>query len=154
MFKELNIPNIFTMEASFCGADKGSIAGHHFSTEHLMLAGRRLLESLIVYSKIDVPQSIKQMKAVPKKAQKNSSSAIEREGNDGDQDIEVKKPCWMISAAELEKELLQNNQLIKLTTGHDDGESSGSDSQPSVDNLDAEEMAQLVPEAENKKPEK
>jgi hypothetical protein len=23
MFKELNIPNIFTMEASFCGADKG-----------------------------------------------------------------------------------------------------------------------------------
>jgi hypothetical protein len=23
MFKELNIANIFTMEASFCGADKG-----------------------------------------------------------------------------------------------------------------------------------
>jgi len=23
MFKELNIPNIFTMEASFCGADRG-----------------------------------------------------------------------------------------------------------------------------------
>jgi hypothetical protein len=25
MYRELNIPNIFTMEASFCGADKGSL---------------------------------------------------------------------------------------------------------------------------------
>jgi hypothetical protein len=55
MFKELNIPNIFTMEASFCGADKGELAGHHFSTEHFMLAGRRLLESIIVFAKIEVP---------------------------------------------------------------------------------------------------
>jgi hypothetical protein len=25
MFKELNISNIFTMEASFCGADRGNM---------------------------------------------------------------------------------------------------------------------------------
>jgi len=25
MYRELNIPNIFTMEASFCGADKGEL---------------------------------------------------------------------------------------------------------------------------------
>jgi hypothetical protein len=55
MFKEFNIPNIFTMEASFCGADKGQLGGNHFTTEHLMLAGRRLLEAIIVYNKIDVP---------------------------------------------------------------------------------------------------
>ena len=54
MFKELNIPNIFTMEASFCGSDKGIYKDQHFSTEILMLAGRRLLETLIVYCKIDV----------------------------------------------------------------------------------------------------
>jgi len=35
--------------------------------------------------------------------------------------------------------------------GRDDGESSGSDSEPSADNLDEEELAQIVPESENKK---
>ena len=59
MYKEINIPNIFTLEASFCGADRGKYKDQHFSTEYLMLAGRRLLESLIVYCKIDVHQSIK-----------------------------------------------------------------------------------------------
>lgn len=62
MFKEMGIPNIFTMEASFCGADKGKYKGQHFSTEYLMLAGRRLLETLIVYYKIEVHQNIKQIK--------------------------------------------------------------------------------------------
>ena len=32
-----------------------------------------------------------------------------------------------------------------MTTGNEDGESSGSDSEPSADNLDEEEMAQVVP---------
>jgi len=54
MFKELGIPNIFTMEASFCGADKGKYKNLHFTTEYLMLAGQRLLESLIVYCKIEI----------------------------------------------------------------------------------------------------
>ena len=62
MFKELNIANIFTMEASFCGADRGKYKDQHFSSEHLMVAGRKLLESLIVYSKIEVKQSIKTIK--------------------------------------------------------------------------------------------
>ena len=56
MFKELNIPNIFTMEASFCGADKGEYKDQHFTTEYLMKAGSRLCEALIVYSKIEVNQ--------------------------------------------------------------------------------------------------
>ena len=56
MFKELNIPNIFTMEASFCGADKGEYKDQHFTTESLMKAGSRLCEALIVYAKIEVNQ--------------------------------------------------------------------------------------------------
>ena len=39
MYKELNIPNIFTMEASFCGADKGELKDQHFSTDAYMNAG-------------------------------------------------------------------------------------------------------------------
>lgn len=54
MLKELGIPNIFTMEASFCGADQGDLKDQHFSTESLQKAGRTLLEALLVYAKIDV----------------------------------------------------------------------------------------------------
>ena len=52
LWRELKIPNVFTMEASFCGADKGSLKNMHFMPEHLMLAGRKLLEALIVYTKL------------------------------------------------------------------------------------------------------
>jgi len=40
---------------------------------------------------------------------------------------------------------------MSLTTGRDDGESSGSDSEPSADNLDEEEMASVIPIKEMKK---
>jgi len=30
MWRELGIPNVFTMEASFCGADKGELEDQHF----------------------------------------------------------------------------------------------------------------------------
>jgi hypothetical protein len=39
MYRELNIPNIFTMEASFCGADKGEYKDSHFTTEAYLTAG-------------------------------------------------------------------------------------------------------------------
>jgi hypothetical protein len=45
----------------------------------------------------------------------------------------------------LEDELTKNKKLITMTTGNEDGESSGSDSEPSADNLDEEEMASVVP---------
>ena len=35
MWKELRVPNIFTMEASFCGPSEGSHAGSHFSENNL-----------------------------------------------------------------------------------------------------------------------
>ena len=54
LWRELKIANVFTMEASFCGADKGENKDKHFQPRHLMMAGQKLLEALIVYSKINV----------------------------------------------------------------------------------------------------
>ena len=51
------------MEASCCGADRGKYKDQHFTTEYLQMAGRRLLESLIVFCKIDVKQNIREIKA-------------------------------------------------------------------------------------------
>ena len=50
-----------------------------------------------------------------------------------------------MNALDIAKELSANKQLIKLTTGRENGESSGSDSEPSADNLDQEEMEKIVP---------
>ena len=54
LWRELKIPCVFTLEASFCGADKGTLKDKHFMPEHFMLAGRKLLEALIVYTKLQV----------------------------------------------------------------------------------------------------
>lgn len=78
MFKELNIANIFTLEASFCGADKGNYKDQHFSTDYLMMAGRRLLETLIVFCKIDVNVNINEIRSM-KKIKSDLEQPVEEE---------------------------------------------------------------------------
>ena len=58
LFRDIKITNIFTMEASFCGANKGKFEGMHFGTEELKKAGETLLHALIVYCGINVTQSM------------------------------------------------------------------------------------------------
>jgi len=53
MFKELKIPNVFTIEASFSGADIGSLSNKHFGTEQLMNIGIKVLETLLVYHRLE-----------------------------------------------------------------------------------------------------
>jgi hypothetical protein len=87
-----------------------------------MLAGRRLLETLIVFYKIEVFQNIKNIKQ-------------------GEEDEDDSILFDKLNAGDFEKELTQNKELIRMTMGREDGASSGSDSEPSVDNLDEEEIA-------------
>ena len=46
MWKELNIINSYTLEASFCGADFGKFADHHFNTQMLEELGHNFCDSL------------------------------------------------------------------------------------------------------------
>lgn len=93
-----------------------------------MLAGQKLLEALLVYCKIDVSKYVK------------------------DKKIDNNNGYTLLNFKEIENELSNNKKLIDMTNGREDGESSGSDSQPSEDNLDEEELATVVPI--QKKPEK
>ena len=70
----------------------------------------------------------------------------------GTESTEEDSSYLKINANDVIKELTQNKQLIKMTMGKDDGESSGSDSEPSADNLEESEMAKIVPTAEVVKP--
>ena len=48
------------------------------------------------------------------------------------------------NAEDITKELTQNKKLIKMTMG-EEGNSSGSDSEPSADNMDEDELAKITP---------
>ena len=39
VWKQLNVPHSFTLEASFCGPDYGPLQGAHFNTAHLQQMG-------------------------------------------------------------------------------------------------------------------
>ena len=58
LFKEIGIPGIYTMEASFCGCGEGKFAKLHFTMQHLKDIGRELCRTLIPYCEIQVtPQT-------------------------------------------------------------------------------------------------
>lgn len=100
-----------------------------------MSAGKKVLEALIVYSKIEV---------------KRDGSDLKKYTEDGQQ---VKSPSYTdFNADAIQKELTQNTKLIKMTMG-EEGNSSASDSEPSADNLDEDEMAKIAPIKIIKKPE-
>ena len=59
--------------------------------------------------------------------------------------IPVKSGASTLKREDLERELTANKQLLRLTSGDDEGNSSGSDSEPSADNMDDDEMSKIVP---------
>jgi len=61
MWRELKIPAVYTMEASFCGADRGDLSGLHYTTTHYMDIGRRFCLSLLIYCDVDVPKSVREL---------------------------------------------------------------------------------------------
>ena len=60
VYKELQgaVPNVFTMESSFCGNDHGPFAGHHFTVANFMSVGRDFCRTLLIYCGIPVPPEV------------------------------------------------------------------------------------------------
>jgi hypothetical protein len=49
MWQELQIPNVFTLETSFCGPNQGSKQNEHFQAQDLMEIGKSILNALAIY---------------------------------------------------------------------------------------------------------
>lgn len=47
MWREFNLINSYTCEASFCGPTKGSLNGCHFNTTHFENIGKSFCETLV-----------------------------------------------------------------------------------------------------------
>ena len=83
-----------------------------------------------------------------------SKIEVKTDGKKAIGDKDQKKPISYkdFNAEDVVKELTQNKKLIKMTMG-EEGNSSGTDSEPSADNLDEDEIAKILPVKIIKKPE-
>ena len=111
MFKEVAIPFVYTLEASFCGGDRG-----HYTVQDLMDMGKQLCLALLIHT--DAPGIPKEMSGV-------------------------------VSKEEVLAELHENKELLE-----DNNDTSGSESEPSEDNLDQEILKILLPKPTKKKKKK
>ena len=58
MFHKLRIPFVFTLEASFSGANKGFLAGKHFSKRDLMNVGKYVLQAIWETKKLELNKTL------------------------------------------------------------------------------------------------
>jgi ribosomal protein L32 len=128
MFKETAIPAIYTLEATFSGMSIGPFAGQHLTASQLQLIGKHVCLALLIYGNHVPPQA-----ALPQPSPDDSGSQPES--------------AYMkfsdISREDCEREL---GKCIETGDASDEeGGSSGSDSSPSEDNLDPEELSKLLP---------
>ena len=54
MFHKLRIPFVFTLEASFAGANMGELRGKHFSQRDLMNVGKYVLKAFWEVKKLQL----------------------------------------------------------------------------------------------------
>ena len=128
MFKELNIPAVYTLEASFCGPDQGPKKGLHFTTTDLMEAGRAIFRALLLYCDISPPKPLKQ--AVEKEVAQTLASSLYHK---------------TMSRQTCVKELIENSELLRVGDNSGAFSACDSDSEPSEDNLAEEEIALFMP---------
>ena len=121
LYKETRAPNIFTLEASFCGNDEGPNSGKHFTSVMLQEMGKQLCLTLLVYNNLSVPQN-------PELVLPGTSMTLSQ-----------------LRREDVMHELLASTELLSSGLGHDEDSTDGSDSSPSEDNLDEQELAKFVP---------
>ena len=142
MWRELKMPSIYTMEASFCGASRGKQQGLHFSTRHLMESGRGVGVGLIVFCDIDVPKSAKELQLKHKKSPEEEKK---------EESESLLAPFAQFNRKDLVNELLGNKNLLTMGEGIVDDSDDGSDSDPSEDNMEEEEIIKILPISKKKK---
>ena len=118
LYRLLNIPWIYTMEASFYGADIGTQKDTHFTSDQLKFWGIQLLQSLIIYWKIDCHEVVHGYKNLSDQSSKLNFDEILSEFN------------------------LNKEELIIQSNEESD---NGSDSEPSEDNMSEAEISMLLP---------
>jgi hypothetical protein len=123
LFKEIEVcPNIFTMESTFAGVDKGEFKGQFMDTLDFQRMGQDLCRTILVSENIYVPPELEPL---------FGSKQTQGEGG-----------AAPSMAALFANELKENEDLMLAGDGDSSG---GSDSEPSEDNLPIEEVSKFIP---------
>eukprot|EP01022_Parablepharisma_sp_SALTPOND_P012772 TRINITY_DN165_c0_g1_i1.p1 TRINITY_DN165_c0_g1~~TRINITY_DN165_c0_g1_i1.p1 ORF type:complete len:708 (+),score=63.26 TRINITY_DN165_c0_g1_i1:4323-6446(+) len=123
MWKELGIPTIYTIEASFYGPTIEIGNEGHFGPEELIGMGRSICQALAVHSQI-------------------KEEVLERTGSEEGTFLAKK----IMGELKRNPELLHINETKQSLASDvfEDGESSGSDSNPSENDMDPREVIKLI----------
>jgi hypothetical protein len=116
LWKELNIPSIFTLEASFCGGTNGPNSEYHYTTQCLKQIGRDLCRCLIHECKTPLYNEVSNLPAFSQSISYFESLKHEAEN------------------------AMQNEKLIVESDSD-----SGSDGNPSDGNLDDKLVKMVLP---------
>lgn len=82
MFHKLRIPFVFTLEASFAGANRGHLAGKHFSQGDFENVGRCVLKAMWEVKKLELNKNL--LKQITEEATKGArASADDGDESDG-----------------------------------------------------------------------
>ena len=141
LFKELKIPNIFTLEASFCGGSIGKYSNMHYSGQILAEMGRDLCRALLI---LNQNPALAKNPLLRKPAVDQNKNKKTKEKNLCKEELDTH--AFIIHEHNLESIL--NELLAKkesLHNGEGNASSSGSESEPSEDNLDFKELKDLIP---------
>lgn len=138
LFKELKIPNVFTLEASFCGGNSGKYANLHFSGQALVEMGKDLCKALLILNQ----NPALARNPVMRKPLLNQRTKANCHKKEADTDMFIVK---LHSLDLILHELLAKKEA--LYNGEEVNSSSGSESDPSEDNLDFRELEGLIPSA-------
>lgn len=88
MWKEMNITNTFTLEASFCGPDCGKFADYHFNLDLLQEVGHKFCETILDFcdpDQIKVKQVLEELEIMlPKASDSESDEESVEQTNSGD----------------------------------------------------------------------
>lgn len=157
LFNELNIPNVFTIEASFAGCNKGYYQNLHFNSLILKEMGRDFGKTILTYHYtcedylIHLKNDLILQTSPNKKEEevKNMSTSTKnfvifdknKLINEINEEIEKNE--------KIKKEnLTENNQNLDESNG---GSIVDSESEPSIDNLEQEQLMKLLPTQLKKK---
>jgi hypothetical protein len=138
LFKELKIPKVYTLEASFAGPDSGPQAHSHFTTKQLEDMGRDFLLAILALNPAKV------LRAPKLGSLKGHRARTLRKTADDVSEIS-KTPIFAFdfNADNICAEFLQDEALLRA--GEETCSSDDSDSEPSEDNLDSSKLSKLIP---------
>jgi cytosolic carboxypeptidase protein 2/3 len=127
LWRELDIPSVYTIEASFCGCDNGQYSNLHFSTDHLKKLGRDMCIALLPYCQIeDIPLEVHE----------------ESKQGTNESNLSRKMLVEVLSKDKVISQLKEKIQYEKKIHGN---EESGSDDSPSDGELEADVIDTILP---------